>query len=183
MFTFQRILGTRLILVHVAWKTWYCLLWCSFSCSCVTLWWRPGDWVCWSGIAQHKYCSEEFLVRLFRILKSSLPLLTLIFPTFKFSPSFFTLSSTLFPPSPIVSPFPQAWLDLNLHGCIYCVLLSSVRIQVKPFGTGATSFNLSFFALYALVYPPIVSKACTSFSLETGPYQSYQFTALSLADI
>ena len=61
------------------------------------------------------YCSEELLVHLFRILKSSLPLLTLIFPTFKFSPSLFTLSSTLFPPSPIVSPFSQTWLDLKLH--------------------------------------------------------------------
>ena len=36
------------------------------------------------------YCSEEFLVRLFRILKSSLPLLTLIFPSFKSSPTLFT---------------------------------------------------------------------------------------------
>ena len=66
------------------------------------------------------YCSEEFLVHLFRILKSSLPLLTLILPSFKFSPSLFTLSSTLFPLSPIISPFSQTWLNLNLHVSTVC---------------------------------------------------------------
>ena len=62
------------------------------------------------------YCSEEFLVHLFVFLNLLFPssyLLTLIIP-FKFSPSLFTLS-TLFPPSPIVSPFSQAWLNLKLH--------------------------------------------------------------------
>ena len=105
----------------------YCLLWCSFSCSLLTWhcdgilsWRRPGDWACWSGLHDTNYCSEELLVRLFRILKSSLPLLTLIFPSFKFSPTLFTLSSPLFPPSPIVSPFAQAWLDLKLHVSTVC---------------------------------------------------------------
>ena len=97
------------------------------------------------------------------------------------------LSLPLFPPSPIIYPFSQAWLDLKLH--LYHVLstvyyyhpleLRSKLLVLEPPVLTSVSVLCMHLCIH-LLFPRLVLV----FHLKLhGTYQSYQFTALSLADI
>ena len=110
---------------------------------------------------------------------SLLRILTFMFPSFQILSS----SSTLFPPSPIVSPFSQTWLDLKLHvSTVYYYhpleFRSNLLVQEQPVLT-----PVSVLCMHLCIHPLFPRLVLVSPLKLHGPCQSYQFTALSLADI
>ena len=122
------------------------------------------------------YCSEEFLVHLFHIPP---PDPHLHVPVFS-NPLFilYSLSSLSYR-----FPLSQTWLDLKLHvSTVYYYhpleFRSNLLVQEQPVLT-----PVSVLCMHLCIHPLFPRLVLVSPLKLHGPCQSYQFTALSLADI